>query len=168
MHHVHWLACHDAAPDAHTEIVGAVNNIRRTIDIAPDTRYIGPCGTVDPDSKWECTEVLYAIDGAPTLQCRTCGTVWDVGRKTLDALMQAESIAQDATTLSRSFRLNGIAIETQRIKRWHQRQLLAAAGESHRGHRTYIVAHVARLINLYETGQKLTPWPEPTEQEVPA
>jgi len=164
MHHVTWLARHDAAADAYSEIVGAVNNIRRTIDIAPDTRYIGPCGTIRDG--WECTETLWALEGSDNAKCRTCGTQWDARSRTLQALAHAGTVAQDATTLSRSFALRGIALETKRIRNWADRKYLAGAGTSHRGHRTYIVAHVARLVQLYEAGQKLTPWP--TEQDAPA
>lgn len=162
--HVGWLAHHEAAPDAYSEIVGAVNNIRRTIDIAPDTRYIGPCYSVIEGI--ECPETLYGIEGRDEVTCRTCGTTWNARDRTLQALAHAETVAQDATTLSRSFALKGIALDTDRIKKWGQRKHLVAAGKSHRGYPTYIVAHVARLVQLYEAGIKLTPWPE--EQEVPA
>lgn len=164
MHHIRWLSCHDAAPDAYSEIVGAVNNIRRTIDIAPDTRYIGPCYSVIEGV--ECDETLFGTEGQEDVKCRTCGTTWNARDRTLQALAHAETVAQDATTLSRSFALKGIALDTDRIKKWGQRKHLVAAGKSHRGYPTYIVAHVARLVQLYEAGQKLTPWPE--EQEVPA
>lgn len=163
LHHTRWLAHHDAAADAYSEIVGAVNNIRRTIDIAPDTRFIGPC-YAELDGV-ECTETLYGIEGADTVKCRTCGTVWNARDRTLEALAHADRIAQDATTLSRSFSLKGIALDTERIKNWAKRGHLIPAGLSHRRYPTYVVAHVARLIQLYETGQKLSPWPEPTEQE---
>ncbi|MCO4257388.1 hypothetical protein [Pseudarthrobacter cellobiosi] len=164
MHHVTWLSRHAAAPDAYSEIVGAVNNIRRTIDIAPDVRYIGPCYSVI--NNVECPETLYGIEGQDDVKCRTCGTVWDARARTLEALAHAEKVAQDATTLSRSFALKGIALDTDRIKKWGQRGHLHRHGTSHRGYPTYIVAHVARLVTLYEAGTKLTPWP--TETEVPA
>lgn len=164
MHHVTWLSHHNTAADAYSEIVGAVNNIRRTIDIAPDTRYIGPCYSVIDGV--ECPETLYGTEGTDDVKCRTCGTTWDARARTLEALAHAETIAQDATTLSRSFALKGIALDTDRIKKWGQRKHLVAAGKSHRGYPTYIVAHVARLVTLYEAGTKLTPWPE--ETEVPA
>lgn len=164
MHHVTWLSRHDAAADAYSEIVGAVNNIRRTVDIAPDTRYIGPCYAVVEGV--ECDETLYAVEGAETVQCRTCGTTWDPTARTLEALRHADTVAQDAIELSRSFALRGIALEARRIKVWATRKHLTPAGTSRRGYPTYIVAHVARLIQLHEAGQKLSPWTE--EQEVPA
>lgn len=161
LHHTHWIARHDAGPDAYSEIVGAVNNIRRTIDIAPDARFIGPCYAIVDEV--ECTETLYAIDGRDTVRCRTCGTTWDAKARTLETLTHAETIAHDATTLSRSFALQGVALETGRIKTWANRGHLTPHGVSHRGHRTYIVAHVARLVALHNAGQKLSHWPE--EQE---
>ena len=162
--HVTWLSRHEAAADAYSEIVGAVNNIRRTIDIAPDTRFIGPCYAVIEGV--ECDETLYAVEGSEAVRCKTCGTTWDARDRTLQTLTHAETIAQDATTLSRSFALQGIALETERIKNWAKRKHLAPVGFSHRGYPTYIVAHVARLITLHEQGTKLSPWP--TEQERPA
>lgn len=161
LHHVAWLTRHDAGPDAYSEIVGAVTNIRRTIDIAPDQTYIGPCYAVIEGV--ECSETLWGIDGSTTTRCRTCGTTWDARARTLEALAHADKVAQDATTLSRSFALKGIALETQRIKNWANRGHLLAVGTSHRSYPTYIVAHVARLVQLAEAGTKLSPWG--TEQE---
>lgn len=158
LHHTGWLARHDTGPDAYTEIVGAVNNIRRTIDIAPDTTYVGPCYSMVDGV--ECQETLYAVTGTTSVKCRSCGTDWDTQTRTLETLAHANTIAQDATTLSRSFALKGIALDTGRIKTWTNRGHLTPAGTSHRGHRTYIVAHVARLVQLYESGTKLTPWPQ--------
>ena len=162
--HVAWLSTHAAAADAYSEIVGAVNNIRRTIDIAPDVTYIGPCYSLIDGV--ECDETLYGIEGSDDVKCRTCGTLWSARARTLEALAHAHTVAQDATTLSRSFALKGIALDTDRIKKWGQRGHLQRAGTSHRGHPTYIVAHIARLVQLYEAGTKLTPWP--TEQDTPA
>lgn len=164
LNHTHWIATHDTAPDAYSEIVGAVNNIRRTIDIAPDTTYIGPCYAVI--NNVECTDTLWGVEGKDTTRCRTCGTVWDARDRTLQALAHAGTIAQDATTLSRSFALKGIALDTDRIKKWGQRGHLIPSGTSHRGRPMYVVAHVARLIHLAETGAKLSHWPgTSTEQE---
>jgi hypothetical protein len=161
LHHTGWLSRHTTGPDAYTEIVGAVNNIRKTIDIAPDTTYVGPCYSMVDGV--ECQETLYAVTGTTTVKCRSCGTDWDTQTRTLETLAHAGTIAQDATTLSRSFALKGIALDTQRIKTWTNRGHLTPHGTSHRGHRTYIVAHVARLVQLSEAGTKLSPWG--TEQD---
>jgi hypothetical protein len=164
MHHTHWLACHPAAADAWCEIITAVNTIRRVIDSPETKRFIGPCGYVFEGV--ECTDTLWAVDGSETARCRTCGTIWDARERMLDALANATRVAQDATTLSRSFTLRGIAIDSLRIRNWARptRGLLTAHGISERGKPAYIVAHVARLIQLHEAGQKLSPWPEEQEQ----
>jgi hypothetical protein len=162
LHHVRWIATHDTAPDAYTEIVGAVNNIRRIIDIAPDTVYVGPCGSLTEGV--ECTETLYAETGSDTVRCRTCSTVWDINERTNHHLNQADTTAQTAVIISRTLTLSGLPIETGRIRLWAHRGHLTPAGTGPKGHPTYIVAHVARLIHLYETSQKLSPW-EQQEQE---
>lgn len=156
LHHTGWIARHDTAPDAYSEIVGAVNNIRRTIDIAPDMRYVGPCGG-DVEGV-ECVETLYATEGADTVRCRTCFTVWDIADRLNHATTQSTTVAQTAVTISRALTLGGLPLETSRIRKWAQRKHLVAVGVGPRGAPTYIVAHVSRLINLYETGQKLSPW----------
>lgn len=162
MHHTRWLAHHDTGPDAYSEIVAAVNNIRRTIDIAPDVRFIGPCG--GEVEGVVCTETLYAVEGSDTVRCRTCATTWNILERNLGILAQAEHVAQTITVLTRSFALQGIALDTERIKNWVKRGHLHPAGTTRKGHRTYIVAHIARLVTMYETGQKLSPWPQ-QEQE---
>lgn len=162
LNHTGWIARHDTAPDAYSEIVAAVNNIRRTIDIAPDTQYLGPCGGVFNDV--ECTETLYAVEGSDTARCRTCTTVWDVAERMHDASIRAGTVAQTITVLTRSFALRGIALDSDRLGKWVARGYLKPYGVGPRKRPTYIVAHVARLIRLYEAGQKLSPWPE-QEQE---
>lgn len=162
MNHTRWLAHHDTGPDAYSEIVAAVNNIRRTIDIAPDVRFIGPCGSVVEGVV--CTETLYAIEGSDTVRCRTCATTWDIAERNLNILASAEHVAQTITVLTRSFALQGIALDTDRLGKWAARGYLKPAGVGPRKRPTYIVAHVARLVALYEAGDKLTAWPE-QEQE---
>ncbi|MDQ0241199.1 hypothetical protein [Arthrobacter bambusae] len=161
MNHTHWIATHDAAADAYTEIVGAVNNIRRTIDIAPDIRFIGPCGSVLDDV--ECTDTLYAIEGSVTARCRTCGTTWDVDQRKQAATTQARYVAATSAFLSQTLAIRDEPLTPDRIRKWAYRGHLTPAGIGPRGHPTYIVAHVARLIRMYENGEKLSPWNQ--EQE---
>lgn len=161
-HHTHWIACHDTAADAYTEIVAAVNNIRRTIDIAPDARFLGPCGNVFEGV--ECVETVYAIDGNPVARCRTCGTSWDVQERTESAAGKAEHVAQTIAVLTQFFRPEDAERASDRIGKWVARGYLKPYGIGPRKRPTYIVAHVARLIGLYENKQKLTPWPD-QEQE---
>jgi hypothetical protein len=163
MHHVHWIATRfTAADDLYTELMAAANNARMVIDINPATVYVGPCGSVIDGV--ECVQILYTPENTPTAHCRICGTTWDVAERNLGVFAQAEHVAQDATTLTRSFAIQGIALDTQRIKRWAARGHLTPAGTNVRGKRVYVVAHVARLIRLHDTKQKLSPWPE-QEQE---
>ena len=156
MHHTRWIAQHDTAADAYSEIVGAVNNIRRTIDIAPDMVYVGPCG--NESEGVECTETLYAAEGSDAVRCRTCTTVHDIPARYAHAAAQADTIAQTAVTISRTLTLGGLPIETGRIRLWAHRKLLHPAGTGPKGAPTYVVAHVTRLIHLSETRQKLSPW----------
>lgn len=168
MNHVHWLATHDTAPDAYSEIVGAVNNIRRTIDIAPDTTFIGPCYSLIDGV--ECTEDVYATEHSPTARCKTCGTTHDVAARTGQAASISTRATATAVVITRSLTLGGLPLQTSRIRVWAHRGHLTPAGTGPKGHPTYIIAHVQRLIQLHEAGQKLTNWDaEPTqEQEVSA
>lgn len=161
MHHTHWIATHETAADAYTEIVGAVNNIRRTIDIAPDIRFIGPCGSVLDDV--ECTDTLYAIEGSQTARCKTCGTTWDINERKQAATTQARYVAATSAFLSQTLAIRDEPLTPDRIRKWAYRGHLAPVGTGPRGHPTYIVAHVARLIRMYENGEKLSPWNQ--EQE---
>ena len=161
LHHTHWIATHETGPDAYSEIVAAVNNIRRTIDIAPDTTYIGPCYAVINDV--ECTEDVYAHEGKATARCRVCGTTHDVANRTGQAAAISTTATATAVIMSRSLQLGGLPLEPRRIRVWAHRGHLVAAGTGPKGAPTYVVAHVARLIHLHETGTKLTPWP--TEEQ---
>lgn len=156
LHHTRWIATRETAPDAYSEIVGAVNNIRRTIDIAPDMVYVGPCGSEVEGV--ECAETLYATEGADTVRCRTCTTVHDIAARYAYAAANAEHTTATAITLTRSLRLGDEPLKTDRIYQWARRGHLQAAGTGPRGAPTYVVAHVTRLIQLSETRQKLSPW----------
>jgi hypothetical protein len=156
MHHTAWLTRHDTAPDAYTEIVGAVNNIRHTIDIAPDTQFIGPCYTII--NGVECVEDVYAVIDSPTARCRTCGTTHDTATRTSQAAAIATTTTATAVTISRSLKLGDEPLTPGRIRVWAHRGHLTPAGTNHRGRPVYIIAHVARLATLHTTGQKLTHW----------
>lgn len=158
IHHVTWISRHTTAPDAYSEIVGAVNNIRKTIDIAPDTTYVGPCYAVFEGV--ECGDDVYATKGTPLARCRTCGTTHDVAARTGQAATISTRTAATAVIISRSLILGGLPIETKRIRNWANRGHLTPYGTGPKGAPTYIIAHVARLAHLYDTKQKLTPWPQ--------
>lgn len=155
VHHLHWLAQHEAAPDAVTELTDAYHAVEQVIDVDPETRIVGVCG--HDTETGPCPQTLWAHLYASTVQCRTCGQLWDVRGRRLESYAQAFTTAADPPTITRAFKTDGIALTTDRIRQWARRGLL----EPVRPNR-YVVAHVARLLQLSEAGTKLTVYNEET------
>lgn len=154
LHHLDWLVRYVAAPDAYSEIVGAVNNIRATIDLDPNREYLGICGSVFEGI--ECADEVWLIDGDDRpawVNCRTCGTTWEVIPRRIDQLAKALEYSADRVTLSKAFTHKGIALERTRLDSWVKRGHLSP---TYPGGRRFTVAHVARLLKLHTAGIKLS------------
>lgn len=147
--HLPWLAHHEAAPDAYNEVTAACQAIEKVIDIDPGTRIVGICGHETEDGP--CPQTVWAHLYAATVQCMSCGQLWDVRERRLESYAHAYTTAATATTITRAFMVDGIAISAHRLAVWAGRGLLTPAAP-----RRYVVAHVARLIQLSEAGVKLT------------
>lgn len=153
LHHLRWLAQHEAGADAYNEITEAYADVEHVIDIDPETRIVGTCGHETENGA--CPQTIWARTTARTVQCRTCGTTYDVHERVLDTYMQAMTTTATAITITRAFNLQGIPIESNRLAVWTRRGLLTQTSP-----RRYNIAHVARLIQLYESGAPLTPYEE--------
>jgi hypothetical protein len=154
LHHLDWLGRYEAAPDAYSEIVGAVNHIRRLIDLDPNREYLGICGGVLDGI--ECVDEVWLIeddDAGPWVNCRTCGTGWEIIPRRIDQLAKALEHAADRVTLSKAFTNKGVALERTRLDSWVKRGYLHPTFP---GGRRFTVAHVARLLRMSWAGEKLS------------
>lgn len=149
LHHVDWLANHEAAPDCFNEVAAACRRIERVIDIDPERRFIGVCGA--DVELGPCDEILWAFEGRDTVQCRLCGTLWDAKQRRLQTYLDATDWVTDGPTLTRAFFKDGIALTTGQIRTWAARGFLTPERP-----RRYVVAHVARLVRMSAAGERLT------------
>jgi uncharacterized Zn finger protein (UPF0148 family) len=153
--HVDWLANHEAAEDCYREVLDATAQCKRVVDIQPGRRIIGVCGS--RINAVTCTETVWATEGHSTVRCRTCGAEWDVRERRLDSYLKATNTAQDTPTLTRAFNHDGIAVTTDRIYQWVRRGFLEPTRP---GGKRFVVAHVAKLIQMSENREKLGLWEE--------
>lgn len=134
------LVMHPAAEEAVDGIVSTVRATIRLIDRPPVLWFAGPCTAAG------CTADLYAKTDAPRVQCRKCGTSYDVvaRRQWLldaieDALFHAAGAAHVLTCL-------GWPCSGERIRQWAHRGRLAPHGVDGQGRPVYRVGDVRELL----------------------
>lgn len=114
-----WLRRHTAAADFHAEVLHAYARARRVIDAVPPKRYVGRCGFV-----WQgnaCTNELWAHERAAEVECRECGTVWNVEGRRAGALAAVENVVQSPELIARALSSHGVSITAERIYNWRKR-----------------------------------------------
>ena len=123
---VDGLAFNDMAAEFIADVMTAVHDCRRIIDLPPERKYAGPCP--------ECKRDLYHRPTAADVKCPGCGQVYDVAE--VQAWMQDRirehmkdrlvTAHEGATLLGRM----GLETPQREIGRWHERGLLASAGNA--------------------------------------
>lgn len=123
---VDGLAFNDMAAEFIADVLIAVRDCRRVIDLPPERAYAGPCP--------ECKRDLYHRPAATEAKCPGCGQVYDVAE--VQAWMQdriREHMTDRLVTSHEGATLLGrMGLETpqREIGRWHERGLLPSSGNA--------------------------------------
>lgn len=112
---VDGLLLHDIAPEAVGEITSAVAHCRRLVDRPVDRWFAGPCN--------ECETDLYAKAGASFVNCRGCGSTYDVDERRTWLWNAAQDHLATASEIARAVVVwgDGYTGETRlvdRIRKW--------------------------------------------------
>jgi len=127
MWRVDGLARHDAGPDAVDEITDAVAACRFVIDRRPDRWYAGPC--VAEGDGGPCAADLYARASTGVVECRECGSVYDVAERREWLLAEAHDRLADAATVARAVSWLGTAPLTPAlVRKWAERGRILVKG----------------------------------------
>ncbi len=129
---LHWrvdgLALHEIGPDAVDEIVEAITKCEGIIDRRPDKWFAGPCNEPD-DNEIVCGADLYAASSKGAVECRDCGTTYDVAARRAWLLEAAHDRLADASTLARAVSwLGAEPLNGARVRKWAERGRITAKG----------------------------------------
>lgn len=113
------IAAHPQAADLHDEITAMADTVRRMVDIRPGKVYLGACGA-EPGGV-ACTDDLYALDGASSARCRSCGAVWDVSVRRDELLELVRDQLAPAADIARALSTLGRPVTVARIGMWVHR-----------------------------------------------
>lgn len=146
----HWLAAHDAAPDAHRELTGLVAEALDAIDIHPDPEFLGVCRAPD-EAGAVCRARVYAHTDEGSVACPRCGALKNARSLRAQALDMAEDELLPRRVLTRALRRHGEPIGEHDVKTWHKRGLLEPAGWDQRGRcHLYRLGDVRDLLAVME------------------
>ena len=76
----HAIALHPNAGNIYRQIADAVTAATRVIDRQPERKRVGTCTApafTPAGGLTICNQALYAVDGAETVLCESCGAEWD-------------------------------------------------------------------------------------------
>lgn len=120
------VAQHENADELLGDILAMTKAARRTIDLAPDLRYVGPCDghrAIEPDTIG-CGKDLYASLNAFTVTCHTdsCTAEYNIETRRIWLLEQAVDQLRTTTQLSRELPwIAGVVISAKLIGMWAAR-----------------------------------------------
>lgn len=120
------VAQHEAADELHGDILAMTKAARRTIDLAPELRYVGPCDghRAIVDDTIGCGKDLYASPNAHTVTCRTdgCDAEYNIETRRIWLLEQAVDQLRTVAQLSRELPwIAGVTISPKLIGMWSAR-----------------------------------------------
>ena len=127
------LGSREWAPECADEIRRACAQGWAAVDIPPEQVFVGWC----PDA---CGVPLYAREGAVQIQCRACGSVWDVQASRDAMLAAAHDVRATAAELARA-----LDLDPALIRQWRRRGRLLAVDVDTAGRPLYRVSDVQAL-----------------------
>lgn len=159
---IHAIALHPDAGHIYRQIANAVTAATRVIDRQPERKRVGTCTApafTPAGGLTICNQALYAVDGAETVLCESCGAEWDA-HETFRA--QSQSVLDRVSTpmeiivyFRKAF---GITLTDSAIRKWRERDALIPVDDNPT-RRTYRIGDV---IDVWEakrgrtvTGQPL-------------
>lgn len=141
------LVAHEAAEEAHREILGAMGAAERAVDRHPDRWYAGVCAAaLDGDER--CQRDLYAKSAAAIVACPACGTRWDLVERRQWLLGMAEDVLATATEIARAVTTLGQPVTPEAIRGYVHRKQLFPHGSRVVGTREVPVYRLGDVLDI--------------------
>lgn len=121
---LHWrvdgMTLHPEGWQISSRITDAVEACRVAVDLPPERWYAGPCA---------CGTDLYALNRSGPVECRGCGTTYDVSQRRDWLLGEAEDRLLNAADLARAVSwLGAEPLTPGRVRKWASRKRILARG----------------------------------------
>ena len=131
---VHAVALHPDAGHTYRQIANAVTAATRVIDRQPERKRVGTCTApafTPAGGLTICNQALYAVDGAETVLCESCGAEWDA-HETFRA--QSQSVLDRVSTpmeiCAYFHKAFGLRLTDNMIRKWKKVGALTAVEET--------------------------------------
>jgi hypothetical protein len=129
--HVDWLRHRPEGPGKIGTLTDLATRGRRVIDRGADGDYAGRCWApklTEDGSEVDCQAELYARPGAAYVDCRQCGTSFDVRERRVWMLARCRDYDATAAEAARALSALGREVKVERIRQWAHRGRLVAHG----------------------------------------
>lgn len=140
--HSSFAVRHDQAGDMYGEILDAITQATRAVDLPPDRKFIGVCGHHPDDWPKACKEDLYALPRQHKVICRGCTHEHDADARRAELLSAVED--QAATTGVLAGLLSGLGqpIGASTIRKYAVDHSLRVISRDRNGRPRYLVRDV--------------------------
>lgn len=139
------LRRHEQAGDAHAEILDAITQATRAIDLPPERKFIGTCGQHPDDWPRKCKQDLYAMPNQRWVVCRNCTHRHDADERRQEMLDRIEDQLVHAGLLSSLVTDFGVPVVSATIRSWAHRGRLPVKGNDKNRRPLYRVGDVLDL-----------------------
>ena len=124
--HMNWLRANSHGPVAYRELRQRLNAAKGVLEPGGERVNVGKCGYVLNDV--DCPEPLNPYRDQQTIQCPTCGTVWDVKDRQRDAIGSAWGATATPALIVKALHEYGLRITPKDITNWTLRGDLVPVG----------------------------------------
>lgn len=145
--HVPWVEKHSRAEEWRLALQAACAEGLRLIDVPPERIFLGRCGS-PLEGGVACSVELWPAMGEASAVCPGCGRVWDVGRRTSEALRRVDRWVAPLPRVIELLRGAGVKVTYEQARKWTQRTdprgraLLSAVGRDASGAKLYRLGDV--------------------------
>jgi hypothetical protein len=133
------------AADFVATLLRLVSDAWAVIDRPPDQWFAGRCASCEAD--------MYALEGAATVKCRTCGTVVDIAVQRERLLAAVDDVLATATEISRAVHITGSDVTPSKITNLYHRGKLVRYGRNRTGDHLYRVGDVLAVVDAQRARQ---------------
>lgn len=146
-----WLRRQSFAPDILTQLQKLTHKGRTASQPRGERINVGQCGNIYKDV--ECTQPLNPLTTQTTIQCRTCGTTWNIRDRQRTAIQTAWQATAPPPVIIRALAAYGLTIKPKHLENWIQAGHLTHVTEL-AGRKQYRVSDVHAVATRMQARRK--------------
>lgn len=145
--HLHHAAQLDAAGDLYAEILDAITQATRAVDLPPERKFIGMCKEQPDGWSSKCREDLYALPRQRYVVCRNCTHRHDADERRQEMLDELEDHVAHSGLLSSIVTGLGHPVGASTIRKWAADGRLTVVSVDSNRRKLYKIGEVLNLIH---------------------